>query len=120
MQNNLSKLLAAVGKDSSEAAPEDAEAEAEAEEGADIAVETTELPDKTEVEDEDVEDGDETMMTKLTGMPDAEGTRFMDYDDDEEDEDDLTPGNVKVKREPRGTEESLVESLLSDDEDTIS
>jgi condensin complex subunit 3 len=128
LQNNLSKLLAAAGDNADEGSDGhenvDAEAEAEAEEGADAVVETTELPEKTELEAEEEDiDEDETMMTKFTGVPDAEGTRFMDYDDEEdedEDEDELTPGNVKIKREPRGTEESLVESLLSDDEDTIS
>jgi hypothetical protein len=79
-------------------------------------VETTEMPPAEEDEEEDV---DETMMTKLTGMPDAEGTRF--FGDDDEDEDALTVGAVKVKKEPRASaDESLVESLLDDSEDTIS
>ena len=129
LQNNLSKLLAAVAKDSSDGGVEaEAEAEAAAEPEDDDVLETTEVPDAEKQEDEEEEEGDETMMTKFTGVPDAEGTRFMDMDDEDEDEegeeeeDELTPGNVKIKKGPRvSADESLVESLLDDDdEDTIS
>jgi condensin complex subunit 3 len=115
LQNNLSKLLAAAGKSSDPSAEEEVEAEVAAEDDEKI-VETTEMP----AEDEE---GDETMMTKFTGVPDAEGTRFMDEEEMEEDEveEEITPRDVKIKKEPRRTDESLVESLLSDDdEDTIS
>jgi condensin complex subunit 3 len=107
VQTNLSKLLAAAGKEASSAAEEDVP-----------PVETTEMPAEADAkeEDDEEEEGDETMMTKFTGVPDAEGTRFMDDDDEEDDE--LTPGDVKIKME-KAVDESLVESLL-DDDDTIS
>ena len=119
LQNSLSKLLASVSKDDED----EPEAQTAAEDEA--VVETTEMPEPEKEEDGEGEEGDETVMTKFTGVPDAEGTRFMDDDEeeDEDEEDDLTPGNVRVKKEPRGgsADESLVESLLSDDdEDTIS
>jgi hypothetical protein len=114
LQNNLSKLLAAAGSTTESKGEENAEAEEDA------PMESTELPAEAgaEEEEEEVEDGDETMMTKFTGVPDAEGTRFMD-DDDEEDPTELTVGNMKIKKE-RVADESLVESLLDDDDDTIS
>jgi condensin complex subunit 3 len=126
-QNALTKLLAAAGS-----APGSKDASVTE----DAPVETTEVPPEatppevTEVdatvvaaeedEDED-EDEDMTMMTKFTGVPDAEGTVFSDYDEEEdESEGTVVDDKVRVKKE-KGVvqDESLLESLLEDDETDI-
>jgi hypothetical protein len=91
----VSKLLAATAASSQEPAQDGDER--------DPAVD---IPDAAE---EDVVDvGDLTMLTK----PDHEGTVFADYDDEDE-EVDVTTGLAK-----RFVEESLLDSLL-DDDDTV-
>jgi hypothetical protein len=108
LQNSVSKLLATKTVLPESSSPQQAESE-------DAVAETTEL-DATEdaSELEEAEDGDETLgmslMRKSMGFPDAEGTVFGD----EEDSDGTVKGDGDVKME----DESLVESLL-DDEDTV-
>jgi condensin complex subunit 3 len=110
LQTSIAKLLLNVEDD--EEKPESSTERAPA----DDILEETIIPD---ADDGDVVDaGDLTMLTK----PDHEGTVFMDYDDEEDDSEevDITTGLAK-----RHTEDSLVESLLSEDDemdvhDTIS
>jgi condensin complex subunit 3 len=105
LQTSVSKLLSTTLEDS----PRGQEKEVNSEE--EVAIETTEIPpDAMEL---DVVDADDlTMLTK----PDHEGTVFVDYDEDEEDEEvDVMTGLAK-----RHVEDSLVESLLDDSDDTVS
>lgn len=120
VQNSLSKLLAAAGsstvsKDASEDIPID---------NTEVAHEATEVGvsqvDANEVEDDGELDGDMTMDTKFTAAPDAEGTVFGDYDDDDNDSDgtikgDDLPVRVKKEKSPVNEDESLLESLLDED-----
>jgi hypothetical protein len=120
VQNSLSKLLAAAGsltasKDASEDIPID---------NTEVAHEATEIGvSQVDVEDDGELDGDMTMDTKFTAAPDAEGTVFGDYDDDDDlgdDSDGTIKGDdlpVRVKREksPVYEDESLLESSLDED-----
>jgi hypothetical protein len=96
LQTAVSKLLATTTPSSHEPSP------SQDGDGKDPAVD---IPDAAE--DDVVDVGDLTMLTK----PDHEGTVFADYD--EEDEVDVTTGLAK-----RYVEESLLDSLL-DDDDTV-
>lgn len=61
------------------------------------------------------------MDTKFISAPDAEGTIFGDYDDEEEDESDGTikgdnlPVRIKTEKGVVSEDESLLESLLGED-----
>jgi len=94
LQGTVSKLLAATTNASGNELAVDSD-------GKDGAVD---IPDA--VEEDVVDVGDLTMLTK----PDHEGTVFADYDEDEDEEVDVTTGLAK-----RYVEESLLESLLDDD-----
>jgi condensin complex subunit 3 len=101
LQASIAKLLSSMGEDgekletSTERTPVD-----------DILEESV-VPDADE--DDVIDAGDLTMLTR----PDHEGTVFNDYDDeeDESEEVDITTGLAK-----RHVEDSLVESLLDDDD----
>jgi hypothetical protein len=64
-----------------------------------------------------------TMMTKF--KPDAEGTVFGDYDDEDDESDGTVRGEesatVRIKKEKGflGEDESLLESLLEGDDSTV-
>jgi hypothetical protein len=94
LQGTVSKLLAATTNSPSHEPAVDSD-------GKDPAVD---IPDA--VEEDVVDVGDLTMLTK----PDHEGTVFVDYDEDEDEEVDVTTGLAK-----RYVEESLLDSLLNDD-----
>jgi hypothetical protein len=120
VQNSISKLLAAAGSstaskdasedvlvDSTEVVPEAAE------------IDATQV-EATEIADEDDLDVDLTMDTKFTAAPDAEGTIFGDYEDEDEESDGTIKGDelpVRIKTEKGVVNEdgSLLESLLNED-----
>jgi hypothetical protein len=120
VQNSISKLLAAAGsstasKDASEDVPVDStEVAPEA-----IGIEASQI-EATEIEDDGELDVDMTMDTKFTAAPDAEGTIFGDYEDEDEESDGTIKGDefpVRVKKEKGvvNEDESLLESLLDED-----
>jgi hypothetical protein len=83
-------------------------------------VDATEVGDATEVPDVDEElDVDLTMDTKFTNVPDAEGTIFGDYDDEDESDGtikgDELPVRIKTEKGVVQGNESLLESLLDED-----
>jgi hypothetical protein len=100
----VSKVLSATVEEWSKGTERDAGSES------DQVVETTEMPPDA-VEGDMLDADDLTMLTR----PDHEGTVFVDYDDDEDEEVDVTTGLAK-----RHVEDSLVESLLDDSDDTVS
>lgn len=120
VQNSISKLLATAGsstasKDASEDVPVDStEVAPEA-----IQVDVTQV-DATGIVDEDELDVDLTMDTKFTAAPDAEGTIFGDYDDENDESDgtikgDELPVRIKTEKGVIHDDESLLESLLDED-----
>jgi hypothetical protein len=120
VQNSISKLLAAAGsstasKDVSEDVPVDS---------TEVAPEATQIDatqvDATAIVDEDELDIDLTMDTKFIAAPDAEGTIFGDYDDEDDESDgtikgDELPVRIKTEKGVIHEDESLLESLLDED-----
>lgn len=123
VQNAISKLLAAAGsspasKDASEDVPVDS---------TEVAPDTSEVEeveaseaDATEVPDADDDlDVDMTLGITITNAPDAEGTIFGDYDDDDDSDGtikgDEMPVRIKTEKGVVSGDESLLESLLGDD-----
>lgn len=110
VRTSLNKLNTSVNKVLSLASSEDSTKLPESAEELDPSVN---IPDATEMDVVDA--NDLTMLTR----PDHEGTVFPEFDDEEEEDDstvsvDVTTGLARVH-----VEDSLVDSLL-DDEDTIS
>lgn len=104
LQTSVSKVLSATVEESPKGQERDAGSES------DQVIETTEIP--PDAMEADVVDADDlTMLTR----PDHEGTVFVDYDDEEDEEVDVRTGLAK-----RHVEDSLVESLLEDSDDTVS
>jgi condensin complex subunit 3 len=119
LQTALQKALAANGTDSSVENTKTASGSGE-DDARPVDATQAEL-DKMETNPEatvDPSEFDVTMRTKMTGFtgpPDAEGTVMVDFDEyDDEDDDETVVGDVS--KVVRGGNESLVDSLLDDDD----
>lgn len=118
LQTALQKVLAANGTDLSAENAKTASGSGE-EDASPVDATEAEL-DRTELRPEvtvDPSEFDVTMRTKMTGFtgpPDAEGTVMVDFDEYDE-EDETVVGDVS--KVARGDHESLVDSLLDDDDD---
>lgn len=120
IQNAISKLLTAAGsspapKDASEDVPIDStEVAPEASEVEASEADATEIPDADEELDVDM-----TLGMNITNAPDAEGTIFGDYDDEDDSDGtikgDELPVRIKSEKGVVSGDESLLESLLGED-----
>ena len=127
LQSAIQKALASNGADSSSENTKGVSASGSGEEDA-LPIDATEIGDdmeteldKTDVKPEitvDASEFDVTMRTKFTGFtgpPDAEGTVMVEFDEYDDEDDDETVVR-EVSKAARG-DESLLDSLLDDEDD---
>jgi condensin complex subunit 3 len=113
-ENNVSKSASATGSGEYEAvSPTEVDVEKTE---ADVECDRTDAGIEEMIEPSEF---DVTLRTKFTGPPDAEGTVMVDFDeyDDEEVDKTVVEETRQAVVSGRDTNQSLVESLLSDDND---